>query len=285
MDDDGAMLADVVQYLVCPVCGADLAMADRGLRCPAGHAFDIARQGYANLLPGNARPGTADTPEMVRARDEFLTAGHFTAPAERLARSVARCLDGASLVLDAGAGTGHYLGRVLDRSPHALGLALDISKHAARRAARAHQRAGAVVADLWRPLPVRDGAAGTVLNVFAPRNAAEFHRVLHEDGLLFTVTPSSAHLGPLVEALGLVTIDERKTERTDAALAGYFKLDTRQNIETEALLSHPEVATLVAMGPSAHHVPAEQLWPRLERLPDPVPVPLSFVLSVYRRLE
>ncbi|WP_396023108.1 putative RNA methyltransferase [Actinomadura sp. 9N215] len=277
------MLADVVRYLVCPVCGADLELADRGLLCPGGHTFDIARQGYANLLPGNARPGTADTPEMVRARDEFLSAGHFTAPADRLAWSVSRARP--AFVVDAGAGTGHYLSRILDRSPDTVGLALDISKHAARRAAKAHPRAGAVVADLWRPLPLRDGAADTVVNVFAPRNAAEFHRVLRDDGLLFTVTPSPRHLGPLVESLGLLSIDKHKTERTDAALAGYFKLDSRQEQETEAVLTHEEIITLVGMGPSAHHVPAEQLRERLVRLPDPLPAPLSFVLSAYRRLE
>ncbi|MFI0412324.1 putative RNA methyltransferase [Actinomadura sp. 3N508] len=283
MQDDGRVLADVVQYLVCPVCGADLELADRGLLCPAGHTFDIARQGYANLLPGNARPGTADTPEMVRAREEFLSAGHFAIPADRLAWSVARVRP--SFVVDAGAGTGHYLSRTLDRSPDAVGLALDISKHAARRAAKAHPRAGAVVADLWRPLPLRNGAADTIVNVFAPRNAAEFHRVLNDDGLLFTVTPSPRHLGPLVESLGLLSIDKRKTERTDAALAGYFKLDSRQELETEAVLTHEEIVTLVGMGPSAHHVPAEQLRERLVRLPDPLPAPLSFVLSTYRRLE
>ncbi|TDC67666.1 methyltransferase domain-containing protein [Actinomadura sp. GC306] len=277
------MLADVVHHLVCPVCGSDLALADRGLRCSAGHAFDIARQGYANLLPGNARPGTADTPEMVRARDDFLRAGHFAGLADRLAWDVAQARP--AFVLDAGAGTGYYSARILDRSPDTAGLALDISKHAARKAAKAHPRAGAVVADLWRPLPLRDGAADTVVNVFAPRNAAEFHRVLRDDGLLFTVTPSPRHLGPLVEALGLLTIDERKTERTDAALAGYFKLDLRREIDTQADLTHEEVATLVGMGPSAHHVAADVLAERLERVPDPLPVPLSFVLSGYRRLE
>ncbi|TYK42856.1 methyltransferase domain-containing protein [Actinomadura decatromicini] len=277
------MLADVVRHLVCPVCGADLEHADRRLRCPGGHTFDIARQGYANLLPGNARPGTADTSEMVRAREEFLSAGHFAAPADRLAWSVS--MAGPSFVLDAGAGTGHYLSAALDRSPDAIGLALDISKHAARRAAKAHPRAGAVVADLWRPLPVRDGAADAVMNVFAPRNAAEFHRVLRDDGLLFTVTPSQRHLGPLVDALGLLSIDKRKTERMDAALAGYFKLDSRQELETEAVLSHDEITTLVGMGPSAHHVPVEQLSERLVELADPLPVPLAFVLSTYRRLE
>ena len=61
------MLADVVDLLRCPVCGEALAEADGSLRCAAGHSFDIARQGYANLVPGRA-----DTPEMVEARDAFL---------------------------------------------------------------------------------------------------------------------------------------------------------------------------------------------------------------------
>ncbi|QFG26378.1 putative RNA methyltransferase [Actinomadura sp. WMMB 499] len=279
------MLVDVVPYLVCPVCGADLAMAEGRLHCPSGHAFDIARQGYANLLPGNARPGTADTPEMVRARAAFLAAGHFAPVVDRLAQRVAAALSGRGCVLDAGAGTGYYLSRVLDRTPGAVGLAVDISKHAARRAAKAHRRAGAVVADLWRPLPVRDAAADAVVNVFAPRNAAEFHRVLRPEGPLFAVTPSPGHLGPLVEPLGLISIDERKIERTDAALAGYFKPDGREPLEAEAVLTHEEITTLVGMGPSAHHVPEGTLRERLERLADPLRVPLSFVLSAYRRLE
>nr|WP_316043445.1 methyltransferase domain-containing protein [Actinomadura sp. CNU-125] len=260
-------------------------MTEGRLHCPSGHAFDIARQGYANLLPGNARPGTADTPEMVRVRAAFLGAGHFAPIVERLARTAARHMDGRSCVLDAGAGTGYYLSRILDGTPGAVGLAIDISKHAARRAAKAHPRAGAVVADLWRPLPMRDGAADVVVNVFAPRNAAEFHRVLRPDGPLLAVTPASGHLGPLVESLGLISVDERKIERTDAALAGYFKPDGRERLDAEAVLTHDEITTLVGMGPSAHHVPEDALRERLERLPDPVPVPLSFVLSAYRRLE
>lgn len=222
---------------------------------------------------------------MVRARAAFLGAGHFAPIVERLARTVARSMNGPGCVVDAGAGTGYYLSRILDRTPGVVGLAVDISKHAARRAAKAHPRAGAVVADLWRPLPVRGGAADVVVNVFAPRNAAEFHRVLRPDGPLFAVTPSSGHLGPLVEALGLISIDERKIERTDAALAGYFKPDGRERVDAEAVLTHDEITTLVGMGPSAHHVPEEALRERLERLPDPLPVPLSFVLSAYRRLE
>lgn len=279
------MLADVVDKLVCPVCGSDLVLEERSLRCERGHAFDIAKQGYANLLPGNARPGTADTAEMVTARERFLGAGHFDALTSLLAERVAADLRGKAWILDAGAGTGHYLRAVLDKVPEGVGLAADISKHAARRAARSHPRAGAVVTDLWRPLPVRDSAADAIVNVFAPRNAAEFHRALRDDAALYTVTPGQSHLGSLVQPLGLLSVDEGKTARTDAALAGYFTLHSRHELQEEAVLTHEEVTTLVGMGPSAHHVPAEALQERLDSLPDPLPVPLSFVLSVFHRLQ
>lgn len=289
MHDDGRVLADVVEYLTCPVCGQPLAQDDRGLRCPERHSFDVARQGYANLLPGNARPGTADTPEMVRARDAFLTAGHFDPMAKALAHLVSTSLADMDpehgCLLDAGAGTGYYLSTALDE-PEAEkfpGLALDISKHAARRAARAHARIGAIVADLWRPLPVADGAALAILNVFAPRNAGEFHRVLQPDGSLLVVTPSNRHLGPLVDALGLLKVDEQKAERTDATLADHFDLLSREELEFEAPLAREEILTLVGMGPSAHHIPGDTLAARLSALPDPHPVPLSFVLSRFRR--
>lgn len=278
MTDDGRVLTDVIGLLVCPVCGADFQIREGSLRCATAHTFDIARQGYVNLLPGNARPGTADTAEMTQARERFLGAGHFGALADLLAdRS-----GSAGTVLDAGAGTGHYLGRVLDRAPASAGLAIDISKHALRRAARAHPRIGAAVADLWSPLPVRTGAVSAILNVFAPRNGAEFRRVLREDGLLYVVTPTPRHLGRLVPELGLLTVDERKGERTDQALGEYFELEAREPLETEVRLTHVEVETLVGMGPSAWHLPVDRLRAALGKLPDPVAVPLSVALSVYR---
>ncbi|MFC0041702.1 putative RNA methyltransferase [Actinomadura rayongensis] len=270
------MLADIVDALRCPLCAEPLALVDRSLACPARHSFDVARQGYANLLPGGARPGTADTSEMVRARSAFLGAGHF-AP---LAAALGSLLRGTGRILDAGAGTGYYLAAVLNAD--SVGIALDLSKHAARRAARAHPRIGAVVADLWQDLPLRSASVDAVLNVFAPRNAAEYRRVLRPDGALFTVTPSSRHLGPLIAELGLLTVDDRKNERTDDALAGHFALASRDTLDLTADLGHAEIATLVGMGPSAHHVPADDLAERIAKLPDPFPVPLSFVLSVYR---
>jgi 23S rRNA (guanine745-N1)-methyltransferase len=271
------MLDDAVSLLICPVCGAELAAAESALRCPSGHTFDIARQGYVNLLPGNARPGTADTAQMAQARSAFLGAGHFAWLADLLASSLA-----GDAVLDAGAGTGYYLGHVLERAPGSVGLALDLSKHALRRAARAHPRIGAVVADLWSPLPVRTASVDAVLNVFAPRNGPEFRRVLRPHGLLHVVTPTDRHLAELITDLGLLKVDSQKAQRTERTLTGHFELAERSSASHEVRLSHAELATLVGMGPSAHHLSPEELTARIAKLPDPAEVTLSVSLSTYR---
>src|SRR4030095_7166304 len=102
------MISDVVPYLCCPVCRADLTVAEAALRCPRGHTFNIARQGYADLSAGRL-PHSGDTAAMVAARAAFLAQGHFAPVTEALA-AYAR----PRLVLDMGAGTGHHLAGVLD---------------------------------------------------------------------------------------------------------------------------------------------------------------------------
>ena len=131
---------------------------------------------------------------MVAARAEFLGAGHYAPLVRRLAALAAEVAPDEGIVLDAGANIGHYLAAVLDTRP---GLALDLSAIALRRAARARPGIGAVVWDIWRPWPVQDGCAGLLLNVFAPRNGAEFRRVLRADGALLVVTPGPEHLAEL----------------------------------------------------------------------------------------
>ena len=62
------MLRDVIEFLMCPHCRGDLALAGGSVRCPNDHAFDVARQGYVSLLPGDAHTGTADTPSISIVR-------------------------------------------------------------------------------------------------------------------------------------------------------------------------------------------------------------------------
>jgi 23S rRNA (guanine745-N1)-methyltransferase len=250
---------------------------DTSVRCERGHTFDVARQGYVSLLTGESKPSAnADTAQMVLARQRFLDAGHFGELDENLREKVAENYRGG-LIVDVGAGPGHYLATVLDKVP-ASGLALDISKTAIRAAARAHPKLGAAVADVRRGLPVVDGAAAILLNVFAPRNAEEFHRALRPGGLLLVVTPSAAHLTELVEDLGLVSVDAQKLDRLDASLAARFELTERVEVVTRRALSASAVADVVLMGPSAHHVDHDELRARVVD----TTVTTAFTVSSYR---
>jgi len=276
-----AALHGIAGFLACPVCAEPLEPARSGLRCTSRHSFDRARQGYVSLLTGDAATGIGDTPDMVRARAEFLDAGYYAPVAAMLAAQAAR-LASNGLVVDAGAGTGYYLRKVLDRLPRAAGLALDISKPALRRAARAHRRAGAVAWDIRQPFPIRPRVASLVLNVFAPRNGGEFRRILRPDGALLVVTPTADHLAGLAGVLGLLGIDPRKDARMERSLSPHFLLERRDEHAMRFSLPGAQVAAMVAMGPSAHHLPPDEIERRVAALAEPVAVTAGFALSVYR---
>jgi 23S rRNA (guanine745-N1)-methyltransferase len=267
--------------LRCSVCAAELAAAGHALRCPRGHSFDVAKQGYVNLLHAGVAAGTADTPEMVAARVEFLRAGHY-APLSRLLAATAAGLTGSGLVVDAGAGTGHYLAEVLDAAPGVAGLALDVSAPALKRAARAHSRIGGAVWNLWQDWPVGSGVADLVVNVFAPRNAAEFHRVLRPGGTLVVASPGQGHLAELATTLGLLEVDRDKEQRLDSTLGGHFELVDRVEREAGLTLGPEHARHAVLMGPNAHHLHRDGLGERLAALTGPVRATAAFVVSTYR---
>jgi len=255
-------------------------LTGRVLRCAAGHSFDLARQGYVNLLTGRTVRG--DTPAMVAARVAFLDGGHY-APITAALVAAARAVTAPGCILDLGAGTGHHLAAVLDALPGRAGLALDASPSAARAAARAHPRSGAVVCDAWRRLPVCDGTAAVVLDVFAPRQGAEIARVLHPAGVLVVVVPGTRHLAELVGTLNLITVDPAKQERLERTLGSPLQRLRSAELEFPMELDHAAVSALVGMGPSARHADAGVLHQRIAALPEPVTVTASIAVSTWLR--
>jgi 23S rRNA (guanine745-N1)-methyltransferase len=161
-------------------------------------------------------------------------------------------------------------------------VAIDVSKFALRRAARAHDRIGAVVADAWRGLPLRDGVVDVALNVFAPRNSAELRRILAPDGRLVVVTPGPAHLGELVGRLGLLRVDEDKDARLRDQLGADFTLAAADRYEERLPLGRADVRALVLMGPSAWHVDPAAIDAAVAELPDPLAVTLSATVWTFR---
>ncbi len=224
------------------------------LGCGAGHRFDIARQGHVNLL-GRGAPRNADTADMVAARERVWATGLFGPVAE----AVAEALDGCRSLLEVGAGPGGYIARALESNPQAQGLASDVSPQAARRAARAHPRLAAVVADTWRPLPLRDEAVDGLLCVFAPRNPGEFARVLADGGRCVVVVPRASHLVGLRQQFGLLDVAEDKAQEVRRSLAPALELVESRRVRRARELTSEQVTDLVAMGPNAFHRTPETL--------------------------
>jgi len=280
--------AEVLDLLRCPVCRLPFTEDGGGVRCPAGHRFDRARQGYLNLL-GTRPPRHADTPAMVAARERFLGGGGYRPVTVALADAVRAGLGALRAapptlptVLEVGAGTGYHTATLLD-ALGGRGVALDIAVPAARRAAHAHPRLAAVVADGWGPLPLVDGGFDVLTSIFAPRNPTEFARVLRPTGVLAVVTPEPDHLQELREPLGLLDVEADKQERLRSALAEGFRLLERRVTRYRVAWSASVVLDLVGMGPNAFHVGADALAERVGRLPEPVDVTVAVAVTTWAR--
>ena len=186
--------------LCCPICGQLLTKEERAWRCEKGHSFDVARQGYVNLLPvqnkHSAQPG--DTKEQVLARRSFLEGGFYTPIVEALC-ALAKKHGCTGPVLDAGCGEGWYSSRLAESLGCEL-MGLDISKEAVRAAA------GRYKGPLWlcasaAHIPVTDGSVGLLTSLFAFTSAEEFYRVLAPAGAFIQVLAAQDHLLGLKEII------------------------------------------------------------------------------------
>jgi len=131
----------------CPLDGTPLHCTGSAWTCASGHSFDIASQGYTNLLPVQHKrsrdPG--DSKEMVAARRRFLAAGFYRPIAAAVGRAALADLpaDATISCLDAGCGEGYYLRQLAAAAgdEHTLALlGLDISKWAVLAAAKQDKR-------------------------------------------------------------------------------------------------------------------------------------------------
>lgn len=180
---------------ICPVCGGLLKEEPHTWVCENKHCFDIARQGYVNLLPASKKhsmhPG--DTKEMVAARKTFLDAGYYLPIAEKLCELLKEFCPGAETVLDAGCGEGYYLSQVEKAFPDAELWGVDISKDAVRYAAVRNKRAHWLTATA-ADLPFEDKSFDALLSMFSLTAEGEYARVLRRKGVYIQVLAGEEHL-------------------------------------------------------------------------------------------
>ncbi len=249
-----------IRPLSCPVCGDGLTLMDQVFVCGHRHAFDMAREGYVNLLlPGRKRPKIqGDTKVMLQARRRFLEMGYYGPLSRVVNEQVAARLGGqtAVTIVDVGCGEGWYLGQLQQRLADVTGcfFGVDVAKSAVQMAAKRYPAAQFVVADVWQKLPFADASVAVLLNLFAPRRAAEFARVLASDGLLLIVIPQPHHLQQLSEKLGLLDIEAEKQQKVVAQLADSFTLQVIEPVTIEMGLDRTALENLVQMTPNYRHL-------------------------------
>ncbi len=244
-------------FLLCPVCQEGLHQTGRTLQCCRGHSYDIAKEGYVNLLLANQKASSApgDTKEMAVSRRFFLDQGHY----DPLSDQINAILGGrADAVLDAGCGEGYYLNRLKETLPlNADTYGLDISKEAIKLAAAQYKQINFLVASLHQSLPFADASFDIILNVFAPRNPAEFARVLRPGGRALVVVPAEGHLAALHQALGLAQIEDGKHLRTALDFEGALSVSHTAALRYQRLLRQEDLTHLIQMMPAVWHLSDE----------------------------
>ena len=238
---------------VCPLCGNMLQSEACALRCAQGHSFDIARQGYVNLLTVDRKhslsPG--DTREMVAARRAFLNAGYYAPIAQAVERAVRLHCPQANCVLDVGCGEGYYL-KQLAWLPERWGI--DISKDAVRYAAARDKNAHWLTATAAH-LPFADNTFDCVLSMFALTVEGEFARVLKRDGVFMQVLAGERHL-PALKGIIYPELHEKKKD-PHPKLEGFVLRESETLRFSFSLQSAEMVHNLLYMTPHVWRISKE----------------------------
>lgn len=266
-----------MHMVICPVCHAPLLREKTVWHCENGHSFDVARQGYVNLLTVQQKhslhPG--DTREMVVARRSFLDAGHYLPIAQKLQALIAQFAPTAEAVLDVGCGEGYYLSH-LTQIPTRVGI--DISKEAVRYAASRDKAATWLTATAAH-LPFADGSFDSVLSMFALTAEAEFCRVLNENGIFIQVLAGKHHLSALKNIIYPEILDKEKNLQPQ--LDGFTLLHSETLCFDFSVESAEMLQNLLYMTPHVWRISkdAAQTLAQTERLEDRAEV----VFNVYQR--
>lgn len=240
----------------CPLCHQPLSREKNSYICPQRHQFDMAKEGYVNLLPVQHKrsrdPG--DSAEMIQARRAFLDAGHYQPLRDAIVAQLRERLDEkATAVLDIGCGEGYYTHAFADVLPEITTFGLDVSKVAIKAAAKRYPQVTLCVASSHR-LPFSDTSMDAIIRIYAPCKAEELARVVKPGGWVITATPGPRHL---MELKGLI-YNEVHLHAPHAEQLEGFTLQQSDELCYPMRLRGDEAVALLQMTPFAPGVRSQK---------------------------
>ena len=259
--------------LLCPVCKSELTKTENALKCENSHSFDVAKEGYVNLLTGSKSGSLiGDNRDMARSRKNFLDKGYFAAAAQTVCREIS-ALSPAG-VLDICCGEGYYTQMITDVCDAEI-YGFDISKEMVRLAAKRKCNANFFVANM-SDIPLADSSIDCAVHLFAPFCEKEFMRVIRPGGYLISVCPGADHLW---EMKSVLYEKPYKNEEICPNIEGFTLSRAFNSTHTAHLTSKDDIEALFKMTPYYYHTsPADKL--KLLSL-DSLKTTIDFYIRIY----
>ena len=250
----------------CPVCHQPMRREKNTWRCPAGHAYDIAKQGYVNLSRKQKQSG--DNRQMVEARTRFLEKGYYGFLREALQEMTA----GAGTLADIGCGQGWYTRKLGGKVRYGF----DLSREAIRYAARTDRDTAYAIASIY-DLPLADESADVMTSIFTPLPEKEARRIIRPGGSLIQVMPGPDHLLQLKE---LAYPQAYRNPDKVRSLEGFGPPEL---VRIQKTMIVDDVWDLFEMTPYRYHTPEAGIQ-RLQNTKS-LEVTFDFVIARYIRKE
>ncbi len=291
----------------CPICQSPLITNNKTWACDGSkntknnkHSFDVARQGYINLLPVQQKkskmPG--DSQASILARQNFLHSNFYQPLQALICQLIDKNLSEKTAWLDVGCGEGYYSHAIANIEQIRQLIAIDISKSAVQQLAKNTDNK-----DLWRnaensknnknkiyplvasasQLPLADNSVQGISSIFSPIFAEELARILVPQGILVIAKPNKNHLASVRQGL-FDTVKEHNSDKFIEQLERVgFQLIEQKTVKNQFTLNSKQLANLLTMTPYSYRAKREkreQLLMQAEKIG--LVTEACFVIYVFR---
>lgn len=235
----------------CPLCKEEMIVHDDGnITCKNNHSFNIAKQGYVNLMTKDNRSMYSKT--LFESRREIIQSGLYDPVQEKIAQLIGNKV---TTILDTGCGEGSHLERICQLlEQHVIAVGIDIAKEGIMTASKYYEERIWSVGDLANS-PFQKKSFDIVLNILSPANYEEFRRILKPGGKVIKVVPQSEYLKQLRQLAFQNTEKENySNEQTVKRFKEYFQKTSQHRVKYTVPLQEQLIPKLLEMTPLGWHV-------------------------------
>lgn len=258
--------------IICPNCNNRLIENNKTYKCVNNHSFDIAKEGYINLLLN--KPKAGDNLNMIKSRKNFLAKGYFDPLLNKILYDLKQLNLNNPNIIDLGCADGYYTNSI--RAVYQSILGIDISKDAIKYASKSYNDILFIVANS-KAIPIKDETVDLVISIFAPVFLDEIKRILKKDSYLLKVTPNSDHMLELKQILYEDVYLTKEKQIVDIN----FSLIYDDNLTYKVLLKHNEIINLFTMTPYSYKTAISEIL-NLQGIEE-LTITFDFNISIYKK--